>query len=88
LLPLLTTNHHGRSAVTCQYRCNNACSHDAPNTSDNEYFGDVVKSVVRRRGMLKAGAVLAVAGAGAATLGGAAAAAPASRRRAATAATD
>ncbi|MET0134607.1 MAG: PhoX family phosphatase [Kibdelosporangium sp.] len=77
LLPLLTTNHHGRSAVTCQYRCNNACSHDAPNTSDNEYFGDVVGDIVRRRGLLKAGAVLAVAGAGVTALGGVAAAAPA-----------
>jgi secreted PhoX family phosphatase len=70
LLPLLTTDHFGRSAVTCRYRCNNACSHDAPNTSDNQYFGDVVGDIVRRRGLLKAGAVLAVAGAGVATLGG------------------
>jgi secreted PhoX family phosphatase len=77
LLPLFTTNHYGRSAVTCRYRCNNACSHEAPNTSDNEYFGDVVGDVVRRRGMLKAGAVLAVAGTGVASLSGTAAAAPA-----------
>ncbi|MET0237934.1 MAG: PhoX family phosphatase, partial [Kibdelosporangium sp.] len=81
LLPLLTTDHYGRSAVTCRYRCNNACSHEAPNTSDNEYFGDVVRDVVRRRGMLKAGAVLAVAGAGVASLGGTAAAAPADTER-------
>ncbi|WP_441297609.1 PhoX family protein [Actinosynnema sp. ALI-1.44] len=74
MLPLLTQNHHGRQAITCQYRCNNACFHDAPNTSDNEYFGDVVRDVVRRRGMLKAGAVLAVAGAGVTALGGTAAA--------------
>ncbi|MET8762018.1 PhoX family phosphatase [Lentzea sp. NPDC004782] len=77
LLPLLPTNHPlGRAAITCQYRCNNACSHDAPNTSDNAYFGDVVREVVNRRGMLKAGAVLAVAGAGAAAFAGTAAAAP------------
>ncbi|ALG14376.1 phosphatase [Kibdelosporangium phytohabitans] len=76
MLPLLTQDHHGRQAITCQYRCNNACFHDAPNTSDNEYFGDVVRDVVRRRGMLKAGAVLAVAGAGVTALGGTAAAAP------------
>nr|CEL15929.1 Putative phosphatase [Kibdelosporangium sp. MJ126-NF4]CTQ93853.1 Putative phosphatase [Kibdelosporangium sp. MJ126-NF4] len=74
MLPLLTQNHHGRQAITCQYRCNNACSHDAPNTSDNEYFGDVVRDVVRRRGMLKAGAVFAAAGAGVTALGGTAAA--------------
>ncbi|WP_199440545.1 PhoX family protein [Umezawaea beigongshangensis] len=78
LLPLLLPNHPlGRSEITCLYRCANACAHPAPNTSDNTYFGDVVREVVSRRGMLKAGAVLAVAGAGAATLGtGAAAAAP------------
>ncbi|MGH3863452.1 PhoX family protein [Actinokineospora sp.] len=74
-LPLLTTNHPlGRQSVTCEYRCGNACSHDAPNTSGNAYFGDVVRSIVSRRGMLKAGAVLAVAGAGAAVVGGVAAA--------------
>ncbi|SMC95603.1 hypothetical protein SAMN05661093_03188 [Kibdelosporangium aridum] len=77
MLPLLTQDHHGRQAITCQYRCNNACFHEAPNTSDNEYFGDVVRDVVRRRGMLKAGAVLAAAGAGMTALGGTAAAAPA-----------
>ena len=66
LLPLLSANHPlGRQAVTCQYRCGNACAHEAPNTSDNEYFGDVVREVVSRRGVLKAGAVVAVAGAGA-----------------------
>ncbi|GAA4436428.1 PhoX family phosphatase [Actinokineospora soli] len=67
-LPLLTDHKLGRAAVTCEYRCGNACSHDAPNTSDNEYFGDVVRSAVSRRGMLKAGAVLGVAGAGIAGL--------------------
>ncbi|HEX2132041.1 MAG TPA: PhoX family phosphatase [Actinophytocola sp.] len=78
LLPLLpVTNTFGRSAVTCRYRCGDACSHDVPNTSDNAYFGEVVAEVVQRRTMLKAGAVLAVAGAGAATVGaGSAAATP------------
>ncbi|MEO6089366.1 MAG: PhoX family phosphatase [Umezawaea sp.] len=78
LLPLLLPNHPlGRSETTCLYRCANACAHDAPNTSANAYFGDVVREVVSRRGVLKAGAVLAVAGAGAAALGtGTAAAAP------------
>ncbi|HEX6341889.1 PhoX family phosphatase [Umezawaea sp.] len=79
LLPLLLPNHPlGRSETTCLYRCANACAHDAPNTSDNTYFGDVVREAVSRRGVLKAGAVLAVAGAGATALGTgtAAAAAP------------
>jgi len=75
-LPLLQPNNPlGRQAVTCEYRCGNACSHEAPNTSDNAYFGDVVRNIVSRRGMLKAGAVLAVAGAGVATVGAGSAAA-------------
>ncbi len=77
-LPLLNDSlptHHTarRSSVTCEYRCGNACAHDAPNTSSNPYFGDVVRQVISRRGTLKAGAVLAVGGA--ATLAGSAAAA-------------
>jgi len=79
LLPLLPkTNTFGRSAVTCRYRCGDACSHEVPNTSDNQYFGDVVREVLDRRKLLKAGAVLAVAGTAAATVGsGSAAAGPA-----------
>ncbi len=81
LLPLLTTHRGGRSAVTCLYRCGNACAHEAPNTSDNQYFGDVVKEIVNRRKILKAGAVIAVAGVGAAAVGtGTAAADPSADR--------
>jgi secreted PhoX family phosphatase len=70
LLPLLpTTNTFGRAAVTCRYKCGNACSHEAPNTSGNQYFGDVVREVLDRRKILKAGAVLAVAGGAAVTVG-------------------
>ncbi|MFF5094331.1 MULTISPECIES: PhoX family phosphatase [Actinosynnema] len=76
LLPLFPNHPVGRAAVTCRYRCGNACAHEAPNTSDNAYFGDVVGEVVRRRGLLKAGAVLAVAGASGVGLAGTAAAAP------------
>jgi len=70
LVPLnLLVSHDGRSSrqhVTCRYKCGDACSKPAPNTSDNEYFGDIVKAV-SRRSMLQAGgiAVLAV-GAGSA----------------------
>ena len=60
-LPLLTTHVSGRNAMTCQYKCGNACAHPVPNTSENEYFGDVVAGQVSRRGLLKAGAVGAVA---------------------------
>ncbi|WP_017977091.1 PhoX family protein [Actinopolyspora halophila] len=60
MIPLPLAPHHSasRSAVTCEYRCGNACSHDAPNTSANTYFGDVVRRALDRRGVLRAGAVL------------------------------
>ncbi|EID54366.1 PhoX family protein [Saccharomonospora xinjiangensis] len=74
LLPLLSSHRPGRSAVTCEYRCGNACAHPAPNTSDNTYFGDVAKSVLSRRGALKATAVMSATAAGFAALSGTAAA--------------
>lgn len=70
LVPLnLLVTHNGKSKrqhVTCVHKCGDACSKPAPNKSDNEYFGDVVKAV-SRRSILQAGgvAVLAV-GAGSA----------------------
>ncbi|MGW5672815.1 PhoX family protein [Micromonospora sp. NPDC003776] len=58
LLPLLGTPRHGtRDAMTCQYRCGNACDHPVPNTSANPYFGDLVETEVSRRGVVRAGAV-------------------------------
>ncbi|KQX49575.1 MULTISPECIES: PhoX family protein [unclassified Streptomyces] len=78
LLPLLSTNPHGggRSALTCRYRCGDACFHEVPNTSDNEYVGDVIAGVLSRRSALRAAAVVTVASAagGALTLGNAPAA--------------
>src|SRR5690606_2331841 len=63
-LPMFT-RVGGRSPKTCQYRCGNACSHPAPNTSDNQYFGNLVDAVTSRRGLLRAGALGAlVIGAG------------------------
>ena len=70
LVPLnLFVAHDGKSKrqhVTCVYKCGDACSKPVPNKSDNEYFGDIVKSM-SRRSILQAGgvAVLAV-GAGSA----------------------
>lgn len=67
LLPLnLFITHDGRSSrqrVTCRYKCGDACSHPAPNTSDNEYFGDVVATVqaMSRRSALKAAGVTVLA---------------------------
>ena len=62
LLPLAAGHRDGgRSAATCLWKCNDACSKPVPNTSDNEYFGDVVAS--SRRSVLKAGgAAAALAG--------------------------
>ncbi|WP_406862120.1 PhoX family protein [Streptomyces sp. HUAS MG47] len=83
LLPLLSTNPHGggRSALTCRYRCGDACFHEVPNTSDNEYVGDVIAGALSRRSMMRAAAVVTVAtaaGTGAALAGAPAAeAAPA-----------
>ncbi|WP_263250191.1 PhoX family protein [Saccharopolyspora rosea] len=85
-LPLVPHHTASRSATTCRYRCGNACAHEAPNTSDNEYFGDVVRRAMSRRGVLRAGGVLALSVGGAAALSGPAAAgpgaAPAARGRA------
>lgn len=69
-LPLLPHHSANRSSVTCKYRCGNACAHEAPNTSDNAYFGDIVESVLSRRGALKASGVLALTVGGAAALAG------------------
>lgn len=65
LLPLLNTDPHagGRSALTCRYRCGDACFHEVPNTSDNEYVGDVIASALSRRSMMRAAAVVTVAAA-------------------------
>jgi len=59
LLPLLN-RPTGRSAMTCLYRCGNACSHPVPNRTENEYFGDIVAATVTRRGLLKSSAAVAV----------------------------
>ena len=39
----------GRSAMTCRSRCGDACFHEVPNTSTNEYVGDVIAGVLGRR---------------------------------------
>ncbi|MFE7134052.1 PhoX family protein [Streptomyces sp. NPDC057638] len=91
LLPLLSTAPHagGRSALTCRYRCGDACFQEVPNTSDNEYVGDVIARALSRRSMVRAAAVVTVAAtAGVATVtgpgGGASAAAAVPAHRGAT----
>jgi secreted PhoX family phosphatase len=76
LLPVIGTaqrGHTGRSAMTCQYRCGNACDHPAPNSSDNQYLGDIISAGLTRRGLVRAGALGAlVIGAAGTGLAGAA----------------
>ncbi|WP_141979905.1 PhoX family protein [Saccharothrix saharensis] len=79
-LPLLANHSPGRAAVTCQYRCGDACFHDVPNTSGNPYFGDLVD----RRTAIKAAVVVGALGgamSGAATATATAAAEPESAGR-------
>ncbi|MEU2434376.1 PhoX family protein [Streptomyces sp. NPDC007861] len=70
LLPLLSSNHAGgRSALTCRYRCGDACFHEVPNTSDNEYAGDIIAGALSRRSMMRtAAAATVVAAAGGAVV--------------------
>jgi uncharacterized protein len=65
LLPLVRSNrqeHGGRSPMTCQYKCGNACDHPVPNESDNGYIGDLIQTAVTRRTALRAGALGALVG--------------------------
>ncbi|CAI9401300.1 PhoX family protein [Aestuariimicrobium sp. T2.26MG-19.2B] len=63
LLPLLTRSHEGgRTAMTCHYKCGDACSKPDANTSSNPYFGDVVAASVSRRSALAGLVGLGVAG--------------------------
>ncbi|WP_327316491.1 PhoX family protein [Streptomyces sp. NBC_01235] len=67
LLPIIGTpsgsHPGGRSAMTCRFRCGDACFHEVPNTSDNAYVGDVVAGALGRRAMMRAAAVVTVAAA-------------------------
>ncbi|MFC6288036.1 PhoX family protein [Nocardioides sp. GCM10027113] len=67
LLPLFPTGPHGsRSAMTCHYRCGDACDKPIPNTSSNEHIQDVVARAVQRRSVLRGAAI----GAGTLAVGG------------------
>ncbi len=56
----------GRSHRTCVYKCGNACAKPVSNTSNNDYFRDVVRQKFDRRSMLKGfgAAAMTVGGAG------------------------
>ncbi|MGE2714388.1 PhoX family protein [Mycolicibacterium litorale] len=68
LIPLnLLVAHDGKSKrqhITCRYKCGDACSKPAPNTSDNEYFGDIVRQVNRRSILQATGVTVLAVGAG------------------------
>jgi uncharacterized protein len=70
LVPLnLFVSHNGRSSrqhVTCRHKCGDACSKPVPNTSANEYFGDIAKAVSRRSVLQAAGVAVLAVGAGSA----------------------
>ncbi|MGW3647605.1 PhoX family protein [Streptomyces sp. NPDC000878] len=65
LLPLIGSSSEshpgGRSAMTCRFRCGDACFHEVPNTSTNEYVGDVIAGALSRRSVMRAAAVVTVA---------------------------
>ncbi len=47
--------------MTCRFRCGDACFHEVPNTSANEYVGDVIATALSRRSVMQAAAVVTVA---------------------------
>ncbi|MFJ8081750.1 PhoX family protein [Streptomyces sp. NPDC096205] len=84
-LPIIRTSNEshpgGRSALTCRFRCGDACFHEVPNTSGNDYVGDVIAGALSRRSVVRAAAVVTAA----AAAGTAAGAAVAPKAQAATA---
>ncbi|GID28951.1 PhoX family protein [Paractinoplanes brasiliensis] len=75
-LPLLGHSGGSRDAMTCRYRCGNACEHPVANPTDNPYFGDVVSAAMTRRGVMRAGALVLGLGSAAAAAASPASAAP------------
>ncbi|GLW50559.1 hypothetical protein Stsp02_62200 [Streptomyces sp. NBRC 14336] len=64
-LPIVRTSDGshpgGRSAMTCRFRCGDACFHEVPNTTANPYVGDVIAGALSRRGVMRAAAVVTAA---------------------------
>ncbi|MGD7733740.1 PhoX family protein [Propionibacteriaceae bacterium G57] len=59
LLPMFGHTRGNRSAATCHFKCGNACTGEVCNTSNNEYFRDLVTSVMSRRAALGLGGGIA-----------------------------
>jgi uncharacterized protein len=63
VLPMHGRTRGSRSALTCHWKCDDACAKPAANTSGNPYFRDVVAAAVSRRAVLAgSAAALVVAG--------------------------
>ncbi|MGL5828523.1 MAG: alkaline phosphatase PhoX, partial [Angustibacter sp.] len=64
LLPMTQPVHSGgRSAMTCHWRCADACAKPDANTSDNPTFGEVVQAALSRRSLLRAAGATVATGA-------------------------
>ena len=59
-LPMTGQTHGNRSAVTCHLKCDSACAHPAPNTSDAPSFRDVASRQLNRRTLLAGAGALAL----------------------------
>ncbi|QCX27430.1 PhoX family protein [Nocardioides jishulii] len=63
LLGLPSRGPHGsRSAMTCAFRCGNACDQPIPNVSGNEEFHTVAERAMARRQVLRGGVAAAAVG--------------------------
>ncbi|NUL46064.1 PhoX family phosphatase [Cellulosimicrobium funkei] len=60
-LPMAGHTRGNRLPITCELKCGNACSHEAPNTSGNTHFRDVANAAISRRAALGLGSGLAAA---------------------------
>ncbi|GAA1130358.1 PhoX family phosphatase [Citricoccus alkalitolerans] len=60
-LPMAGHTRGNRLPITCELKCGNACSHEAPNTSGNTHFRDVANAAISRRAALGLGGGLAAA---------------------------
>ncbi|AIR99505.1 PhoX family protein [Streptomyces glaucescens] len=85
-LPVIRTSSDshpgGRSALTCRFRCGDACFHEVPNTTANPYVGDVIATALSRRSVMRAAAVVtATAAVGAAGAAASPEASAATRRK-------
>ncbi|MEJ2885951.1 PhoX family protein [Actinomycetospora aeridis] len=69
LLPLAVRRPHGRPAVSCRYRCADACSREAPNPTGHTPFREVAAAALSRRRVLQAGLVAGISGTLAAACG-------------------